>query len=544
MDDATVERNNAHLKHTEIDFASPGLTEEEAFAGLTSLAKAENEELLLHLAATIKNERCKSPRNSKLIARSAYNLGRHTEALSVLSRLAEEIQKSDYGVASLKARCQTALGDEAAALDTYAGLAETFPQRYEPLWEAANLLYRTGDIHGAYKLIGQCKDRAPSNPSVLRRFADLSLLTGHASEAKTSLLAVANDTDDISDWVNYARACFRSGDSDEAARVWASIVRMGESNFPVSNLPATLRADSSSPTHAVEADLTSPSSGYLDIPWVSERQRLRAEGGITVILTSYRRPEYLPFQLFAVENQTVKPDCVWHWSNYGGEGVTRPDIPGVPTAFCSANFRYHGRFALALLARTKYVAIFDDDTIPGPFWLENCLRHMANRNAIYGTIGVTSDIPGEYVPNTRVGWAGNNNNIATEVDLVGHSWVFERDVLKYFWFEEPLSWATGEDIHLSFAAQKHAGVPTIVPPHPQGKKFGWGSLLGAQLGADHEAASFRLRGNHNSLRSACMQQAADRGWVQRNAAALKPPSPLSSLNVAKKLRRLFTKDGS
>ena len=40
---------------------------------------------------------------------------------------------------------------------------------------------------------------------------------------------------------------------------------------------------------------------------------------------------------------------------------------------CSYNFKFYGRFAIALFAETKFVTIIDDDTIPGEQWLQNCL---------------------------------------------------------------------------------------------------------------------------------------------------------------------------
>lgn len=107
---------------------------------------------------------------------------------------------------------------------------------------------------------------------------------------------------------------------------------------------------------------------------------------ITAIMTGYDRPQYLQEQLKAIREQSVPPEDIMLWYNQG----TTPQAPpsGIKTILCNHNFKYHGRFALALLAKTEYVAIFDDDTIPGPKWFEQCLSTMKTHEGILGTAGI------------------------------------------------------------------------------------------------------------------------------------------------------------
>jgi hypothetical protein len=55
------------------------------------------------------------------------------------------------------------------------------------------------------------------------------------------------------------------------------------------------------------------------------------------------------------------------------------------------NLKYHGRFAVALLFDTEFTAVFDDDTIPQPMWLEVATAMSRNMNAIVGPVGVIID---------------------------------------------------------------------------------------------------------------------------------------------------------
>jgi len=100
-----------------------------------------------------------------------------------------------------------------------------------------------------------------------------------------------------------------------------------------------------------------------------------------------------------------------------------------------------------------------------------------------GTVGLVFDGV-DRGNNNRVGWCQPNENIK-EVDIVGHSWFFRRDWLRYYALEPRVSGPTcGEDYHMSVAIQKHLGLKTYVPPHPKGDKSLWGSTAGHQLGSD------------------------------------------------------------
>ena len=87
---------------------------------------------------------------------------------------------------------------------------------------------------------------------------------------------------------------------------------------------------------------------------------------VTVILNGYKRP-YLKEQLEAINNQTVKVDETLLWYNNPGEGyeVDYEVMSQVPTALCNTNFGVWARFAFAFMAKSEYICIFDDDTVPG-----------------------------------------------------------------------------------------------------------------------------------------------------------------------------------
>jgi len=215
---------------------------------------------------------------------------------------------------------------------------------------------------------------------------------------------------------------------------------------------------------------------------------------ITVVLNGYKRGKNLNEQLEALERQTVKPTEILLWYNSPDDDTEINYEIGtkIPVAYCNYNFGVWARFYYAMNARNPYVCVFDDDTIPGERWLENCLNTMGEREALLGTVGLLYPNPlppqhsSYYEHYLRFGWTNlGNNEKPVQVDLVGHSWFFKREWLPIMVRElpDPKYNTCGEDMHFSYMLQKYAGIPTIVPPHPRSDKSLWGSIKG-EYGGD------------------------------------------------------------
>jgi hypothetical protein len=219
---------------------------------------------------------------------------------------------------------------------------------------------------------------------------------------------------------------------------------------------------------------------------------------ITAILNGYKRGDNLNEQLEALKNQTIPPDEILLWYNNPGDNdLINYDIgTEIPVAYCNYNFGVWARFYHAFNARNPYVVVFDDDTIPGKEWLENCMNTMKTHEGLLGTVGLIYPQPkaphesSYFEPYVRIGWPnGGNHNGVVEVDFVGHSWFFKKEWLSYLVRElpNPMYNICGEDMHFSYMLQKYAGISTYVPPHPTDNKEMWGSLKGNKYGADENS---------------------------------------------------------
>ena len=101
------------------------------------------------------------------------------------------------------------------------------------------------------------------------------------------------------------------------------------------------------------------------------------EKGISCILNCYKRWDLIEEWLTAVESQSESVDEIHILFNTNPpnniieflrekEGVTNIVVS-------DKNLGVWNRFAYAFNCKSKYVCIFDDDTIPGKRWIENCL---------------------------------------------------------------------------------------------------------------------------------------------------------------------------
>lgn len=186
---------------------------------------------------------------------------------------------------------------------------------------------------------------------------------------------------------------------------------------------------------------------------------------IGVLLSSHGRPHTLRPQLAAIDAQTVKPDdlVIFHDHAPGVQFDTEATRGRKVTATNWTGGVWN-RFAFCLWGfSTEFICVLDDDTIPGPQWLKNCLDCSLREPGLYGTNGVL------FTHGHRQArkYFGFSNPLPDQVpvDIVGHAFFFPRVLLaKACSLPRPDVSTAGEDYHLAFAAQA-MGWQTWCPPH-------------------------------------------------------------------------------
>ena len=248
-------------------------------------------------------------------------------------------------------------------------------------------------------------------------------------------------------------------------------------------------------------------------------EKKNKEADLTVILNCYRRPANLALQVKAIREQSCPPNQVWLWVNdhEDNHGFDFDSLDVDKVFLNNHNWKFYGRFAAALLADTEFIAVYDDDTIPGGNWHKNCFETMEREEGILGSAGIILK-SAEYANHDRCGWPTRNSE-PTEVDLVGHAWFFKREWLSFLWKEKPFTWENGEDIQFSSMAKIHGGIKTFCPAHPPTDQSLHGSILGNELGIDSKATSNNNEVTHQQFfheRDLCVQNALKNGWATVN----------------------------
>ncbi len=240
---------------------------------------------------------------------------------------------------------------------------------------------------------------------------------------------------------------------------------------------------------------------------------------ISVVLTAWQRPQLLEEQVERILEQSVRPQEIVLWYNAPPrklffferkQMVEFRNSKYVKKIICDFNFGVIPRFTLAACLEGDYVCIFDDDTMPGERWFENCLHYVDDKKVMCGTIGLRYlSVSGQRVETEtpRMGWEGMNEQFEY-VDLVGHSWFFRREWAPFFWDAEPICRDFGEDIHFCAMLANH-GIKVGCPPHPEGDRSLWGSVKG-ELGIDKVAISSQDRSKDYAR---CVQHVLNNGYV-------------------------------
>lgn len=265
---------------------------------------------------------------------------------------------------------------------------------------------------------------------------------------------------------------------------------------------------------------------------------------VSVVLTLYKRPNILKEQIESILMQTLKPKEILLFHD-----KCETDDIKVPKELVSyfnkidepsINIGVWGRFNFAKKAKSEYICIFDDDTIPGKRWLENCHFNMQRKEGLYGTIGILLDRNHHYPISgyRRIGWDGGCSE-SYEVDFVGHSWFFKRSWLDFLYMirnDVKAFKKVGEDIGFSYVLST-IGIPTYVPPHPKNDLDLYGSIpnKAISIGTDNNALS--VNSDNLILMQKVTKLIESIGWIPLYKSN---PKYVSSLSYRKKKLLFFT----
>ncbi|KAG8387658.1 hypothetical protein BUALT_Bualt02G0044300 [Buddleja alternifolia] len=217
---------------------------------------------------------------------------------------------------------------------------------------------------------------------------------------------------------------------------------------------------------------------------------------VTVILNHFKR-KTLCSQLDSLLHQTLPFHHVWVLS-FGSPNeqslkriVDSYNNSRISFISSSYDFKYYGRFQMALQTEADLVYILDDDMIPGRKMLQ-ILSHVAGtekyKNSVLGSIGrilpfrqkdftfpsyrkFRSKEAGLYLPDPAYDITIDR---VVQVDFLSSSWFLSAELVKTLFIETPFTFMTGEDLHLSYQLQKYRNAGSFVLPVDPKDKETWG----------------------------------------------------------------------
>lgn len=193
---------------------------------------------------------------------------------------------------------------------------------------------------------------------------------------------------------------------------------------------------------------------------------------VTVILNHFKR-KTLCAQLDSLLQQTLPFHHVWVLA-FGSPNelslkriVDSYNDSRISFVSSSYDFKYYGRFQMALQTEADLVYIVDDDMIPGKKMLQ-ILSHVAGtekyQNSVLGSIGrilpfrqkdftfpsyrkFRSKEAGLYLPDPAYDITVDK---IVQVDFLSSSWFLSAELVKTLFIETPFTFMTGEDLHLRY----------------------------------------------------------------------------------------------
>ncbi|GJM87186.1 hypothetical protein PR202_ga03114 [Eleusine coracana subsp. coracana] len=191
---------------------------------------------------------------------------------------------------------------------------------------------------------------------------------------------------------------------------------------------------------------------------------------VTVILNHFKR-RTLCAQLEQLRRQTLPFHRAWVLS-FGSpnEATLRRIVDSYNDSrisFVSSgyDFKYYGRFQMALQSESDFVFVSDDSTRR---------RHDPRHDAACSrSLCCTWPAPktGLYLPDPAYDITVDR---IVQVDFLSSSWFLPADLVKTLFIETPFTFMTGEDLHLSYQLQKYMGAGSFVLPVDPNDKETWG----------------------------------------------------------------------
>jgi glycosyltransferase involved in cell wall biosynthesis len=242
----------------------------------------------------------------------------------------------------------------------------------------------------------------------------------------------------------------------------------------------------------------------------------------SAIITMWKRQDYLSEQLTAIRSQIIPPVEIIIILNEGHihESKIR-EIGGSDITIIRSEINsLYSRWAVAYIAKGEYVSVFDDDVIPGQYWIANAIRACSSYNALVGPAGRIYNKHGHHgyfklvVPGTDGPHTISCSETDVYCDWVCNSYLFKREwvghALSHLRYQD--SFKTFDDIQLATSLYVSGGIRCVTPMQTSFDKEQHG-ILQPHYGNDSHAIWKTNSDQHFASRKAYIEELIEGGYV-------------------------------
>jgi hypothetical protein len=293
---------------------------------------------------------------------------------------------------------------------------------------------------------------------------------------------------------------------------------------------STIRASTggrSGGVHPVRAVTTQSAAGvqattFVPVPPPSVQPTGAPVVDLTLVLAVHARPALIEPQQRLLMTQTVQPLARAAWQNPTDRARFTPQvqamlakIPGLVTP--NVDMGPWMRWGIASQCRTEFVAILDDDCMPGPRWFELALQRLQSAGEhdiiacgglLYGSDRADDMRPvGPEAPPVE----------EVEVDIGRGGWMMRADTARRIATTVPVVDLLSTGLHVSAVVQELGGLVIVLP---YGRDHAtWGMLEGpksdnsmtARINEEHRNG--QAPGDASSLRADLYSAYRQQGWT-------------------------------
>lgn len=243
---------------------------------------------------------------------------------------------------------------------------------------------------------------------------------------------------------------------------------------------------------------------------------------LSVIMSYSARPQLVEKQQRLMSAQSVRALASMVWVNPSDRirmsGPTLALIAKLPNVQPTVDFGPWMRWGIAAMCNTEFVAVFDDDCLPGPRWIESAIARLqqASEHTVIAAAGMLYS--SDNADDVRLVGPEAPPSSEVEVDVGRGAWIMRTSTARLIVAKARANDVLSTGIHIASVAQDQ-GALTIVLPYPRENHATWGMLetpvvehsISSRIDEEYRAGNMEF--DSNAIRAQIFAAYREQEWT-------------------------------